>query len=173
MDGQVRQGFIAVGANLGNRWATIQGALARLSSTPGISHLEASPLYETAPVGGVTQPDFLNLVVGVETTLAPEDLLTQLHAIEWTFGRNRAGEVRWGPRPLDLDLLVVAGETRRHLYLELPHPRMFSRPFVMIPLRALLARSAHYRAQDWPEMAGAAEAGGVTPWLPPSGTGSV
>ena len=101
-----------MGANLGDRWATMRRALAALAREPGIKAVEASAVYETAPVGVVDQPEFLNLVLGVETTLTPEELLAVLHQLEKAAGRRREQEVRWGPRTLDLDLLLYEGETR-------------------------------------------------------------
>lgn len=146
-----RQALIGAGANLGHRAETLRQALARLAHTPGIQVIATSSLYATAPVGFVDQPEFLNLVVAVETTLSPEDLLRRLLAIEAEFGRVRT--VRWGPRTLDLDLLAYEGETRASLELTLPHPRMFERAFVTIPLTEVMnhpqlaARWAPLRAQ--------------------------
>jgi len=133
----VRQAFIGAGANLGDRRAAIAGAIARLRAQPGIAAVEASSIFETAPVGVVDQPMFLNAVLGVETTLSPEELLGALSEIERAFGRVRAEH--WGPRTLDLDLLAFEGETRATAALELPHPRMLGRAFVTVPLRELLA----------------------------------
>lgn len=142
----VRQAFIGAGANLGDRAATLAGALARLETASGIVALEASSVYETEPVGGIPQPKFLNLAIGVETRLSPEELLRLLLEIEREFGRERAA--RWGPRTLDLDLLVFAGETRATPELQLPHPRLFERLFVTVPLHELLER-ARFRNAWW------------------------
>ena len=129
-----RQAFIGVGANLGDRWATIGGARAALARTPGVPAVESSTVYETIPVGVLDQPKFLNLVWGIETTLAPEQLLAVLHALENAAGRRRAREVRWGPRPLDLDLIAFGSETRAISEFALPHPRAHQRRFVLQPL---------------------------------------
>lgn len=142
----VRQAFIGAGANLGNRAATLAGAVARLRASSGVLTVEASSVYETNPVGVVDQPMFLNLVIGVETTLTPEALLRALLTIESEFGRVRVE--RWGPRTLDLDLLLFEGETRAEPELQLPHPRMFERPFVTVPLRELLERP-RFRDARW------------------------
>ena len=131
-----RQAFIAVGANLSDRLATINQALAALSAHAGIAFLQSSSVHETAPHGVEDQPPFLNLVLGVETTLGPEDLLALLLDIERLNGRVRTR--RWGPRTLDLDLLVYENQRRAAATLELPHPRMLERPFVTVPLRELL-----------------------------------
>jgi 2-amino-4-hydroxy-6-hydroxymethyldihydropteridine diphosphokinase len=141
-----RQAVIGVGANLGDRWATISCALDALAATPGIAALESSAVYETMPVGLLDQPKFLNLVAGIETTLAPRELLAVLHAIETAAGRRRDSEVHWGPRPLDLDLLLYEGEV-------LSDPdRMWERAFVLVPLRELLGRSTRFERAAWKEI---------------------
>lgn len=143
MENPVRQAFIGAGANLGDRAATLRAAVARLRTTPGVTALEVSSIYETEPQGVLNQPLFLNLVIGVETSLSPEQLLAVTATIEQAFGRVRAE--RWGPRTLDLDLLVFEGETRDTIALQLPHPRMFERRFVVAPLQELLSRSRFCR----------------------------
>ena len=166
-----RQAFIGVGANLGDRWATICGARAALARAPGIKAVEPSAVYETAPVGVRDQPEFLNLVLGIETTLTPEDLLAVLHALEEAAGRRREREVRWGPRTLDLDLLLYEGETRAGPELILPHPRMWERAFVTVPLRELLTRMPWFDRPEWTKararLAAAPLTTGVTRWTPP------
>ena len=165
-----RHAFIGVGANLGDRWATMHRALTALAREPGIKAVEASAVYETAPVGVVDQPEFLNLVLGVETTLTPEELLAVLHQLEKAAGRRREQEMRWGPRPLDLDLLLYEGETRAGPELTLPHPRMWQRTFVTVPLRELLTRVAWLDRPEWTEvrtrLAAAPLTAGVTRWTP-------
>jgi 2-amino-4-hydroxy-6-hydroxymethyldihydropteridine diphosphokinase len=167
----VRQAFIGVGANLGDRWATMHRALVALACEPGIEAFETSTVYETAPVGVLDQPAFLNLVLGVETTLTPEALLAVLHQLEKAAGRRREQEVRWGPRPLDLDLLLYEGETRAGPELILPHPRMWERAFVTVPLGELLSRVPWLDRPEWTEartrLAAAPPATGVTHWMPP------
>ena len=116
----VRQAFVGVGANLGDRGGAIRGALRALCDLPAVSRVVPSAVYETDPVGYSEQSLFLNAVFGLETTLTPEALLAALQAIEEKFGRTRT--IRWGPRTLDLDLLAYEGETRTGR-LELPHPR--------------------------------------------------
>ncbi len=138
MPSPLRQAFIGAGANLGDRAAALAGAIERLRATPGISAVESSSIRETLPIGVTEQPLFLNLVIGIETILTPEALLNVLFEIERDFGRER--RERWGPRTLDLDLLVYEGEIRDTPALQLPHPRMFEREFVTVPLRELLVR---------------------------------
>ena len=165
------QAFIGVGSNLGDRWATMRGALAALAREPGIAALEASAVFETAPVGMLDQPPFLNLVAGVETELAPEALLAVLQAHERAAGRLRDQARRWGPRTLDLDLLLYEGETRATPGLTLPHPRMWERAFVTVPLRELLGRAGRFQRPGWDELrarlAPLPAGPGVAPWTPP------
>lgn len=143
---RVRQAFVAAGANLGDRAATLTKALLRLRNWSGVETLETSSIYETRPMGFIDQPMFLNLVAAIETTLSPEELLRALMEIEREFGRTRS--IRWGPRTLDLDMLAFEGETRRSAELTLPHPRMFERPFVSIPLAEILGRP-RYENENW------------------------
>lgn len=161
------QAILGLGANLGDREATLRAALGLLRGTPGITLVEASPVYETEPVGVIDQPLFLNLVAGVATTLHPEALLQRMLEIEQRLGRQRT--VRWGPRTIDLDLLWFAGETRAGPGLELPHPRMFERAFVVEPLRALL-RSPCFQDSTWAELrarvAALPRGAGVRMWSP-------
>jgi 2-amino-4-hydroxy-6-hydroxymethyldihydropteridine diphosphokinase len=152
MTESVRQAFIGVGANLGDRWATIRGALEALARTSGVLAVESSAIYETTPVGVVDQPKFLNLVAGVETILPTEQLLSVMHALENAAGRRRSREVRWGPRVLDLDLLLYEGEKRAGPDLILPHPRLWERAFVLVPLRELLDRSGRFDRPVWAEL---------------------
>ena len=172
MPSSARQAFIGVGANLGDRWATIRRAQAVLARVTGITVVEASAVYETVPVGVRDQPEFLNLVLGIETTLAPEELLAVLHELEKTAGRRREEEMRWGPRPLDLDLLLYEGEKRASPELTLPHPRMWERAFVTVPLGELVTRLAWFDRPIWAEaraqLDARAAADGVTRWIPPS-----
>ncbi len=167
----VRQAFIGVGANMGDRWAAVCGALAALARAPEVLAVESSPAYETIPVGVRDQPKFLNLVVGIETTAAPERLLMILHGIEDAAGRRRAREVRWGPRPLDLDLLFYEGEERAGPDLFLPHPRIWERAFVIVPLRELLGRPGRFERPPWADLrarlATALPTGGTVHWNPP------
>ena len=133
-----RLAFVGIGANLGDRAKTIAAAVEQLRSSSGVSSAETSSLIETDPVGNVHQPKFLNAVIALTTTLTPEQLLARLLEVERTFGRVR--HERWGPRTLDLDLLWFEGETRATAELTLPHPRMFEREFVLVPLREMLRR---------------------------------
>ena len=128
---------VALGANLGDRAATLRGALDALESAEGVGVQRVSPVVETDPVGGPEQPEYLNAVALVRTALGPAELLDLLHRIESDFGRVR--EERWGARTLDLDLIVY-GEVGTPCevvsddpHLTLPHPRAHERAFVLVP----------------------------------------
>ena len=129
--------YICAGSNLGDRAGTLLGALRALHDVPGVSVEAVSSIYETDPVGGVPQATYLNMAarLEVDAVLSPEALLAEMQRIERAFGRDRAREIRWGPRTLDLDLLLFGAETRKGAFLTLPHPRMWERAFVLIPLR--------------------------------------
>lgn len=131
-----RDAYVALGSNLGDSRATLVGAAEALAALPGSRLAGISRIYRTPPWGRRDQPDFLNAVVRLRTTLEPHDLLDALMAIERRFGRTRDGE-RWGPRTLDLDLLHVDGMVLDEPQLTLPHPRMGERAFVLLPLADL------------------------------------
>jgi 2-amino-4-hydroxy-6-hydroxymethyldihydropteridine diphosphokinase len=125
--------YIALGSNLGDRRASIEGALTALAEAPGIRLVRTSSIIETAPVGGPGgQGAYLNGVVEVRTSLSAEELLDALQLIENRFGRERS--VRWGPRTLDLDLLLYDDAVIESQRLAVPHPRMHERRFVLEPL---------------------------------------
>jgi 2-amino-4-hydroxy-6-hydroxymethyldihydropteridine diphosphokinase len=122
---------IALGSNLGDRLDYLQSGLDGLFDTPRLVFLAVSPVYETTPVGGPEQPDYLNAVTIGETTLPARAVLERCHSLEDAFGRVR-GE-RWGPRTLDLDLIVYGDEVSDSPGLTLPHPRAYERAFVLAP----------------------------------------
>lgn len=122
---------IALGSNLGDCRATLEGALTALDATPGLRVLRCSSWYRSAPVGP-PQPDYLNGCALLEVSLAPEALLDRLQAIESRFGRVRAE--RWGPRTLDLDLILFGEMVLDSARLQIPHPRLHERAFVLVPL---------------------------------------
>jgi len=174
MDTHSRQAFIGVGSNLGGRWATICGALDAMTGIAGITAVEPSAVYETMPVGVLDQPKYLNLVAGIETVLTPEELLSVLQGLEAAAGRRRTREIRWGPRPLDLDILLFEGEERAGADLTIPHPRMWERAFVLAPLRELLGRIPRFERPVWANVrTRIAELktsdAGVERWIPQSG----
>ncbi|MDO5635232.1 MAG: 2-amino-4-hydroxy-6-hydroxymethyldihydropteridine diphosphokinase [Micrococcus sp.] len=123
---------LALGANLGDPNATLDDAVAALSAHPGLSRVRASPRAVTCPVGGPTgQPDYVNLVVRAATTLSPWHLLGVAHLVEQEHHRRR--EIRWGPRTLDVDIIVYGDLRSDHPDLTLPHPRAAQRGFVLLP----------------------------------------
>jgi 2-amino-4-hydroxy-6-hydroxymethyldihydropteridine diphosphokinase len=122
---------LAVGSNLGDRLGTLQGCVQAIGALGDTDVLAISPVYETAPVGGPAQSDYLNAVVIVSTGLRPLDLLMAIQGIETAFGRVRAE--RFGPRTLDIDIISYAEEVSGDPVLTLPHPRAHERAFVLAP----------------------------------------
>jgi 2-amino-4-hydroxy-6-hydroxymethyldihydropteridine diphosphokinase len=127
--------YIALGANLGDPASTIRAAFGALANLPDSKVLRCSSLYRTAPVGIIDQPEFINAVALLETTLMPQALLRELLDIERRFGRQRAE--KYGPRTLDLDLLLYDDQFLDLPELTLPHPRLHLRAFVLLPLAEL------------------------------------
>jgi 2-amino-4-hydroxy-6-hydroxymethyldihydropteridine diphosphokinase len=132
----LRQAFIGLGSNLGDRLQWLQRALTNLHETAGIRVGQVSSVYETEPVGPVAQGWFLNAVVELHTSLEPMTLLTRTQEIEHALERVRVS--RWGPRTVDLDILLYDGIEMRSAALEIPHPELCHRAFVMIPLLELV-----------------------------------
>ena len=122
---------IALGANLGDRQAALQGALDGLRSTPGVEVIAISSVYETDPVGGPEQPDYANAVIRVRSALSARELLDRAHELESDWDRTR--QERWGPRTLDIDIIDVGGQVSDDPMLTLPHPRAHERGFVIVP----------------------------------------
>lgn len=132
--GETVLAYVALGSNLGDRLTNLQAAVDRLGAEPEIRVVRSSRVYETDPVGP-PQPDYLNAVVEVETTLEPLDLLARCLAVETAMGRER--EERWGPRLIDLDVLTYDRREIEEPGLTVPHPRMHERGFVLVPLLEL------------------------------------
>ena len=125
--------YVGLGSNLEDPPAQVRGAIAELA---GIAHtrvVATSRLYRSKPLGPPDQPDYVNAVAGVLTQLAPEALLEAMQAIERRHGRDRSGP-KWGPRTLDLDLLLYGGRVQTGDALVLPHPHLHERAFVVVPL---------------------------------------
>jgi 2-amino-4-hydroxy-6-hydroxymethyldihydropteridine diphosphokinase len=135
--------FVALGSNLGDREETLRRALERLAATPGIALVAVSRPFETEPVGPA-QPAYLNAAVELETALPARELLARLLAIEREAGRARGAE-RFGPRTLDLDLLLYGDETIDEPGLVVPHPRLAERAFVLEPLAEIAGALCHPR----------------------------
>ena len=129
--------FVAFGSNLGDREATIRSALAALAAADGVEVTAVSSFAETDPVGYLDQPRFVNGAAELRTDLPPRALLELLLAVEARFGRDRAAVPAGGPRTLDLDLLLYGDETIEEPGLQIPHPRLHERAFVVRPLAEL------------------------------------
>jgi len=128
--------YVGLGANLGDREGSLRAALAALGATEGIEVVAVSTLRETDPVDYLDQPRFLNAAAALDTTLAPRALLDALLEVERSLGRTREGP-RFGPRTIDLDLLLYGEESFDEPGLTLPHPRLHDRAFVLEPLAEL------------------------------------
>jgi 2-amino-4-hydroxy-6-hydroxymethyldihydropteridine diphosphokinase len=122
---------LALGSNLGNRLANLQGGVDALCAAPGLEDVAVSPVYETAPVGGPAQPDYLNAVLTASTSLRARAVLDRGRAAEAALCRVR--DQRWGPRTLDVDVIVYGNEVSGDPELTLPHPRAHERAFVLAP----------------------------------------
>ncbi|HVI25111.1 MAG TPA: 2-amino-4-hydroxy-6-hydroxymethyldihydropteridine diphosphokinase [Xanthomonadaceae bacterium] len=127
--------WVGLGGNVGDAAATLRAALPALDALPATRLLRASRLYRTPAWGLTDQPDFVNAVAELETALSPRDLLDGLLAVERAFGRER--RERWGPRTLDLDLLLHGDVALDEPGLHLPHPHLHERAFVLLPLAEL------------------------------------
>jgi 2-amino-4-hydroxy-6-hydroxymethyldihydropteridine diphosphokinase len=129
--------FLGLGSNLGDRLENLQAAVRLLEATAGVRVDASSRVWETAPVGGPPQPEYLNAVLRVETSLRPRELLQACLGVEAALGRVR--DVRWGPRTIDVDVLLVDDLRIDESDLTVPHPRMTERAFVLLPLLELNA----------------------------------
>jgi len=129
--------YVGLGANLGDRETTLRHAVERLGTNDDVEVVAVSTLRETEPWGPVAQPPFLNGVVALETVLEPVELLEVMLEIERGLGRDRREETRWGPRTIDLDLLLYDDRVVDAPGLTVPHPRLHERRFVLEPLAEL------------------------------------
>ena len=127
--------FLGLGSNLGDRLANLQAAADAMQTEPGLQVTASSRVWETTPVGGPPQPDYLNAVIRVETDLSARDLLDVARRIEARLGRVR--KERWSARTLDVDILLFDEERIDETDLVVPHPRMAERAFVLLPLLEL------------------------------------
>jgi 2-amino-4-hydroxy-6-hydroxymethyldihydropteridine diphosphokinase len=126
--------YLALGGNVGDSRAILDRAVAMLCDGPDVRLLARSSDYRTAPWGVTDQAPFINLCIAVETSLAPHPLLARAHEVERALGRDRTREQRWGPRSADIDIITYDGVSLNDKDLIVPHPRLFERAFVLIPL---------------------------------------
>lgn len=127
--------YLGLGSNLGDRAQALVDAVERLDRSDEVAVTRVAPFFETAPIGLTEQPPFINSVVEIETRLEPGELLRRIKAIEADMGRTPTA--RWGPRLIDIDLLLYGGLQLQTVRLTLPHPEMWRRAFVLAPLAAL------------------------------------
>ena len=132
----MNEAFLSIGTNIGEREKNLQDAVRLLMAQDEVKIVAISSIYETAAVGYTEQADFLNIAVAIETTLSAEALLSVCQGIENDLGRVR--EFRWGPRIIDLDILLFNTENIETESLIVPHPRMFERAFVLVPLQEIM-----------------------------------
>jgi len=136
------EALIGLGGNVGDVRATFDAAIARFADGGDVKLIARSSDYRTAPWGVTDQPAFINCAIAVETALDPHALLERALDVERAFGRDRMREQRWGPRTLDIDLLAYDDLAIDEAGLTLPHPRLFERAFVLVPLAEILADRA-------------------------------
>ena len=130
--------YIGLGSNLGESRKTLRAAIHALQADSQIDVTAISHDYLTPAWGIRDQPDFINAAIAIKTTYSAPDLLKALHAIEQQHGRDRVNELRWGPRSLDLDILVYADERFESAQLHIPHPHLHERAFVLLPLAEIV-----------------------------------
>jgi len=133
--------YIGLGSNIGEREKNLNTAIDMLNETPGIEVLQVSSYINTAPVGYTQQPDFLNAVAEIKTKLQPDELLKICMDIESKLKRKRI--IRWGPRTIDLDILLYGEQIINDENLVIPHPRMHEREFVLRPLAEIAPKAFH------------------------------
>lgn len=160
----MKQAWIALGSNIAPRETYLQQAIQMLSEHEEIKLNQVSTVYETEPVGYENQDQFLNLVAEVETSLDPMELLRICQKIEQDLGRKRI--IRWGPRTVDLDILLYSTENMNVEELILPHPRMHERAFVLVPLAEIAPELLlkDKRVQEWLDTLPAKDVQGVRSW---------
>lgn len=128
------EALLALGGNVGDVRATLARAVAMLCEGPEVRLVARSADYRTAPWGVTDQPPFVNACIALATALAPRELLARAQKVETALGRRRSQERRWGPRPIDIDLIAYDDVVLDEPDLQLPHPHLFERAFVLVPL---------------------------------------
>lgn len=127
--------YLGLGSNLGDRVKNLRSCVRILTDCESVRLLRVSGVYQAEPIGHEDQPQFLNAVVCIDTTLSPKELLSFVQKIERALGRRRT--IRWGPRTIDVDILLYAMEKIDEPELTIPHPRIYERRFVLLPLREI------------------------------------
>lgn len=135
--------YLSLGTNIGNRENNLEDAIQLLCKQEGVLLQNVSPIYETAPVGYVNQPSFLNIAIFIKTTLSPFEMLAVCQSIENQLGRVR--DIRWCPRVIDLDILLYNNVNIVTENLIIPHERMYERAFVLVPLMDIAERPFHHQ----------------------------
>lgn len=133
--------YIGLGSNMGQRIRNLEQAIKRLAACTGVFLIERSPYYETEPQGGPPQPRYINAALGIKTNLSPHELLAKTQEIENSMGRIR--KQRWGPRTVDIDILLYDDLIIQEEALKIPHPSMHLRQFVLEPLCDIAPRAIH------------------------------
>lgn len=157
--------ILGIGANLGDPAVAVRAAVEAIDACAGVQVLARSSLYRTAPVGGPDQPDFINAVVEVETSLTPAELLHCAQVIEQSWHRTR--EVRWGPRTLDIDVITFGGLVSDDPMLTLPHPRAAERGFVLVPWHEIDAEAELPGAGRIEDLLRTVRDAGIERWVAP------
>ena len=132
------EALVGLGGNVGDVRATLNEAVRRFADGVDVKLIARSSDYRTSPWGVTDQPPFINCAIAVDTALPPRALLDRALAVERALGRDRAREQRWGPRPIDIDLLAYEDVVMNEPDLILPHPRLFERAFVLVPLAEIV-----------------------------------
>jgi 2-amino-4-hydroxy-6-hydroxymethyldihydropteridine diphosphokinase len=160
----MKPAWIALGSNIQPKEVYLQQAVQKLADRQGVVLKQVSTVYETEPVGYEEQDQFLNLVVEVDTNLTPQELLRACQQIEQELGRERV--IRWGPRTVDLDILLYSNENMNIEELILPHPRMHERAFVLVPLAEIAPHLTlnGREVKEWLDTMTAEEVQGVRVW---------
>jgi 2-amino-4-hydroxy-6-hydroxymethyldihydropteridine diphosphokinase len=158
---ETQAAYLALGGNIGDVSVHFSSACRAIAALPKTKLTAKSRLYRTKPWGITEQPNFLNACVKIETELMPEDLLERLLKIEKTHHRDRKRSLRWGPRPLDIDILLYADMKINTKTLKIPHPEILNRPFVLIPLSDI-APDVVIAGQKVSQAASACDGSGVT-----------
>jgi 2-amino-4-hydroxy-6-hydroxymethyldihydropteridine diphosphokinase len=157
--------LLSLGSNIGDSADHVADAVRRLKADWDLAVLSVSRLYRTKPVGPVEQNDFTNAAVRVKTDLSPEDLMKKCLGLEAAMGRDRVSAVRWGPRVIDIDIILYDNLTIKNAEVEIPHPRFLERAFVLIPI-AEIAPERTIGGRNLRELASSIDSTGVEPFSP-------